>query len=976
MWEIYVLGDAGYIASIMNALAMLANANIFLQLAAVGLLIGVILTVAQGLTDGGRINPGPILGSLIVILIMFSQTTNVTIINVRTGGAQIVSNVPFGPVVIGSLVSRMGKAVTETIELAFSTPGMSEFGFFTPIKALAKMREMSVDTAMMDANTDPLGNGTDIDFSLINYFKDCTAQALERKEKTITEMRANKTPLDFIRWDSAFVTTQIRIGGVISEPTCTLAYTTLRPIIENSYKTRLQSTVVKMMRSSKDELATGGSIDVNIINYAAQEISGGNASGGDLVLSSVLSRLFELGMIGRMETDRMWVKAATERDAINKRIESWQTEGSVFEHFMMPIMTFLEGLVFALAPFAALAIGLGSKGLQVAGTYITLAIWVQLWMPLMSIVNHFTTEIAMASLSNIDSISNTTGFPSWSSLNAIDSNLQTWLAVAGMLSSSVPFLAAAVLFGGGQLIGKMGSMVSGGGSAAGSAGISAPPVTNGAPAIKMNGGSSAEWSAPTGAMRAGASAVEPEYGLGTSRQQMAKEAKQSAVAARSELSTAVGAAYNKAETRQELAKQMSGMTLSEARSSGATGRLIAAEAEKQMKSGAMKGATAGQVMAQIAAGTPKNLPVSVGGSASWKANVSSEQSTSSGSEKSDTKQTEWNKKLESAFKADAAASEETVGSRTLSKTGGEEFKDARSRAITASRVEEEASQRAKSYNSGFSFSESNYADSKYAAAQRSAGGVAGLESKMAELNQQFGIQGDVDKLAAKMTAPGGGFMDTAEGKTKAKIAAQARILNGVSESANLDSKEQERGMRAFDREVGELYGLGFNGGGRMFENNEVAGGVDKSLREANAQATTIQIEAGEGSRNAGEVRGNKTVGDTDILGAGGEAERNMVDKADNLVNVGGRWDANTEQGRTPIEMLDREDVNGPTGKSMDQLATDSKNVFKEESTSVGGSVARAMSYAEDKAGDAIETLTGGDDAGENSLSQGDRKSRR
>lgn len=975
MWEIYVLGDAGYIASILNALAMLANANIFLQLAAIGLLLGVIITVAQGLSQAGRINVGPVIGSLIVILIMFSQSTNVTIINVRTGGAQIVSNVPFGPVVIGSLVSRMGKSVSETIELAFSTPGMSEYGFFTPIKALAKMREMSADTALMDANTDPLNNGTDIDFSLINYFKDCTANALERKDKSITELRASKTPLDFIRWDSAFATTEIKIGGNISTLTCTLAYSTLLPIVDGAFKTRLQSTVVKMMRSSKDELENGGTIGANIIDYAAQKISQGSVNGGDLVLSSVLNRLFELGMLGRMEADRMWVKAATERDAINKRIESWQTEGSVFEHFMMPIMTFLEGLVFALAPFAALAIGLGAKGLQIAATYITLAIWVQLWMPLMSIVNHFTTEIAMASLSNIDSISNATGFPSWSSLNAIDSNLQTWLAVAGMLSSSVPFLAATVLFGGGQLIGKMGSMVSGSGSASGSAGISAPPVTNGAPAIKMNGGTRAEWSASSGAMRAGASAVAPNYNLGSSRQEMYKDAKQSSVSADRNLSTAVSRALANTETRNELAKQYSGMTYQEARNSGATGKYLAGEAEKIQKAAGLSASVGGKLMGFIAGGL-EFAGSGMGGRFSLETGTNQVEEAKAAFEKADSKTTEYRKGLEKAIKADAGAGKETTASSVLSETGGEEFRDARSQAIKATKTKEDARQRAEVYNSNFQFDEATFANKKVQAAKMSEGGVEGLKSDMAALNQSFGIQGDVDRLAAQLMTPGNGFLGTQDGALKANVAAQARILNGISRSENLDGSERERGMREFDRQVGELFGLGFGGEGGLFENPQGAVGVDRELSEMQEQSKVIKANAGRGSDGAARVLAaaeDGELGFSDGTGAGERDERFVLDSQLKIKQQMGRVGETVSNG---VEILDQSEVTGGEKKTYKQMDEINEKELYSNTEDSDLSVTKVKELANDLSGQAESFVDGVGEESPNKRSQAERRNSR
>jgi hypothetical protein len=845
MWEIFVLGDAGFIGSIMNALAMLANANIFLQLAAVGLLLGVIITVGQGLADSGRINVGPLLGSLILVLIMFSQTTNVTIINVRTGGAQIVSNVPFGPVVIGSLVSRMGKSVTETLELAFSTPGMSEFGYFTPIKALAKMREMIKDSSLMDVNTDPTANGSDLQFSVTNYVKDCTANKLERNEITFAQIMTSKTPLDALRWDSLLSTTVIQVAGVRETINCTLAYVKLEPLIEGAWSNKIQETITGMIRSSNDEYATGGSLGGNILNYAADRISNGAYNAGPLVVSSTLNRMLELGLLNRLETDRMWVKAATEREAINKRIESWQAEASVFEHFMIPIMTFLEGLCYAIAPFAALAIGLGAKGIKVAGTYITLAIWVQLWMPLMSIVNHFTTEIAMGSLSSIGTLTSTSGFPSFASLNSIDSNLQTWLAVAGMLSSSVPFLAAAVLFGGGQLIGKMGSMVSGSGAAGGSAGISAPAIMKQMPAINSTGGSVSESSGEQGNRSARSAGFITSMNLQNVAARSAASSEGVMNKASEDYATSVGNALNTESASQTVGSKFRAMSVQQASTASKSSAFAQKFTDQIAAKAGLTAQEAGVVRGAIGANLGnimKGSPINIGGNAEMQLGKTRSEEISRAAQEIQSSDKSLTTQARQAVAADIGAKSENSVKLAL---GERNTNDAKA---SWSNYQEAKSDYNEQKSAAASFTGAASTDNlAFAQRQREQGNESKALKQIDKIMGEQGLTGQFEQQVAKFNQGVLGGND----KGLAKMAVFGSWATGASSGDRSETQQA-----AIERGLGEQYK-------DIFGTNTVQGTDVQTMNGDGLRAAVAENNSGAGNRVASAANETAKVGSRD-----------------------------------------------------------------------------------------------------------------
>ncbi|MBO0180212.1 conjugal transfer protein TraG N-terminal domain-containing protein, partial [Vibrio parahaemolyticus] len=86
---------------------------------------------------------------------------------------------------------------------------------------------------------------------------------------------------------------------------------------------------------------------------------------------------------------------------------------------------------------------MGSMGMTLAGKYFQTVLWIQLWMPVLSITNLFIHTAAtneMASLS-------TPGLNSMYALSSTGDILQNWIATGGMLAAATPIISLFIVTG-------------------------------------------------------------------------------------------------------------------------------------------------------------------------------------------------------------------------------------------------------------------------------------------------------------------------------------------------------------------------------------------------------------------------------------------------------------------------------------------------------------------------------------------------
>src|SRR5690606_25686549 len=119
--------------------------------------------------------------------------------------------------------------------------------------------------------------------------------------------------------------------------------------------------------------------------------------------------------------------------------------------------TFFEGFVYGITPILAMLIVTGNFGFSMAGKYLQLLFWVQLWLPMLSIINLYICTSAANEMGAYDNMSLTSMY-SQENLNHL---IQNWVAVGGMLASAVPMISLFVVTGSTYAFTSMASRLNG-----------------------------------------------------------------------------------------------------------------------------------------------------------------------------------------------------------------------------------------------------------------------------------------------------------------------------------------------------------------------------------------------------------------------------------------------------------------------------------------------------------------------------------
>ncbi|NMU72427.1 hypothetical protein HKA89_27115, partial [Vibrio parahaemolyticus] len=93
--------------------------------------------------------------------------------------------------------------------------------------------------------------------------------------------------------------------------------------------------------------------------------------------------------------------------AIEQRNTQWAAEQTLFQSIVRPMMTFFEGFIYAITPLMAFVIALGQIGMRMAGKYLLILLWIQLWMPVMAIINLYIHLTVAGKMSALDAFAGT-----------------------------------------------------------------------------------------------------------------------------------------------------------------------------------------------------------------------------------------------------------------------------------------------------------------------------------------------------------------------------------------------------------------------------------------------------------------------------------------------------------------------------------------------------------------------------------------
>jgi len=446
MFTIYSIGDSAFLEQILIAISMITGTGDFEQMVAVGLLIGVLIMAFQSLFQGGQKIPfQQILVCWIIYACAFGPATTVVVEDAYTGDARVVSNVPVGVGAAGGIISNVGYSITRMFETGYGAiaPGITTNYFADALKLLNDVRQTVADPEIFQAINDANGGGhVNVRQSIMNYIQECTLLKIDRGEVTIDDlMRTHITPA--MRFNSAVYGTQIydtpgNASG--SYYNCSDGHMVLESMLDQMNTSQVQQAVATVLSRDPTYMSASGQI-----TDAMQALGIAASSAQNYMKTAIIEPLYYDAAAGKYQEMRDYTSAIMVNQAIQQRNTQWAAEQSMFMSIVRPMLTFIEGFVYAITPFMAFLIVLGGFGIKLVSKYGQMLLWTQLWMPVLSIINLF---LYMSASNEMASYSmDTMGLYSFYALDRSSNILESWIATGGMLAAATPILTLVLVTG-------------------------------------------------------------------------------------------------------------------------------------------------------------------------------------------------------------------------------------------------------------------------------------------------------------------------------------------------------------------------------------------------------------------------------------------------------------------------------------------------------------------------------------------------
>ncbi|TFI47036.1 conjugal transfer protein TraG [Diaphorobacter sp. DS2] len=457
VFNIYSIGDSDFLEQIMIAVAMITGTGDFTRLVSVGLLLGVIMITTQSLIQGAKeINYQQVLIGWIMYGCFFGPSSTVTIEDGYTGQVRVVANVPIGVGFTGGVISSVGYKITKLFEQGYSvTTSITQKPFAEPLKILNETRRRTYDSAVFQALNETSGGGA-VDFrkSWDNYIRECTLTKLDLGVITLEQML--KSPYqEAFRFTSSLFGTKLYLspGSPNGEDyTCTDAWGPLINATGYVNSTQVQQALAPLLG-----IRSVGDTPMGKITDALTALGASSTNASNFIQMSLLEPLYFDAVMGKYQDVQDFTSAAMVNQAILQRNTQWAAEHSMFMTVVRPMMTFFEGFVYAITPIMAFLVVLGSAGIAMIGKYFQTVLWIQLWMPVLSVINLYIVTAANGDLSRFAM----GGLNNLYALSGAGDRLDTWIATGGMLASATPVISLFIVTGSTYAFTTLASKVSG-----------------------------------------------------------------------------------------------------------------------------------------------------------------------------------------------------------------------------------------------------------------------------------------------------------------------------------------------------------------------------------------------------------------------------------------------------------------------------------------------------------------------------------
>jgi len=446
-YTIYSIGNADFLATILNSVAMVTGNGDFKTLVKIGAGLGILGVFFASIVDGGKtIEWHTVFAGVLLIMLFFIPKTDVVVHDVYTDIQRPVANVPIGPAMAGSIITSIGHGLMRMSDTAYgnAAPKLSENQFADSLKILTQLRRQTETTTFWAGLDSVAGGGwVNLKVSWTNYIKSCALTKVDMG--FIKPEEVSKLPVaEVLKFESSLHNVLIYTDPLDAsgqDVTCKYAWDTL--IDKTAFFTG-DDTDKALGALFKIKSNEGSAIEK--VGQSINLFLNGGTSTGSFMLANATRPILEKAAKEKYSDNLDLANALMVTQAIQQRNIQWAAEQSLFMTTVRPLIAFFEGLIFSITPFMAFIIVLGKKGLQLAAKYFTFLVWIQLWFPILSIINLYIFMGASGDLANFHLLPDN-NWDSYYSVSNIGEITQTWVATGGRLAAMTPVIALMLMTG-------------------------------------------------------------------------------------------------------------------------------------------------------------------------------------------------------------------------------------------------------------------------------------------------------------------------------------------------------------------------------------------------------------------------------------------------------------------------------------------------------------------------------------------------
>ncbi|WNL48407.1 conjugal transfer protein TraG N-terminal domain-containing protein (plasmid) [Dyella sp. BiH032] len=465
VFEIYSMGDGLYMKRVLDGVASMSNSGLFVSLGALGLLLGLLMVAVKHVSNNAqRTEFGVLFLSFIAFCVIFGMRADVIIHDLGgapgavQNGTFPVDNVPYGVAAAGSIVSTLGLTLSEKMEQGYGLPSGGTnldgtTGFGRSLEWINAVRNWELPEF-----DDTGSNGIISRFknNVSYYLANCTFVAAGNGQLNMAKAFNTANPFSFgdtttggLGYNNRFITTKWEDANHnITDMDCSAALNQLNADAgsDSLFTAFANASAVRMKR------LVPGYPAAQQMRDAFSDIGMAGDEAAAYTMSSAVNAVWSMALRRGSDPSGLDVMTAVMvNQGTEQRATQWGADESMFRQVARPMAAFFESMIYAMAPFMALVVGLGAWGFQKLMTYMVLTIWVALWLPVLSVVNLF--QITMAQ-HGVDAMMQVPPGATALSVTSIAgaANLQhqivNWLATGATIAAATPAITMMLIFGG------------------------------------------------------------------------------------------------------------------------------------------------------------------------------------------------------------------------------------------------------------------------------------------------------------------------------------------------------------------------------------------------------------------------------------------------------------------------------------------------------------------------------------------------